>query len=60
MTFKVDFYKNEESYRDGKKTITSSEENSFQPNYESGSENFIKQAYLFLKSKQEYNDAEDC
>jgi len=33
---------------------------SFQPSVSEGSENFIKQAYLYLKTLPEFSGAEDC
>jgi hypothetical protein len=33
---------------------------SFQPSVAEGSENFIKQAYLYLKTLPEFSGAEDC
>jgi hypothetical protein len=33
---------------------------SFQPSVDEGSENFIKQAYLYLKTLPEFSGAEDC
>jgi hypothetical protein len=33
---------------------------SFEPSVSDGSENFIKQAYLYLKTLPEFSGAEDC
>ncbi len=33
---------------------------SFEPSVSEGSENFIKQAYLYLKTLPEFSGAEDC
>lgn len=58
--FNINFYKNKQAYEEGKEIITASKQYSFQPSYSSGAENFIKQAYLFLKTLHDYSDAEDC
>lgn len=33
---------------------------SFTPSVENGSENFIRQAYIYLKTLPEFENAEDC
>lgn len=60
FVFILDIYKDQQSYQEGFKTITASKEYSFNPDNSGNSTNYIKQAYLFLKTLPEFISAEDC